>query len=203
MAKIITIARGMGSGGRTIGKMLSEDMGIKYYDKDLIRLASDESGINEKFFGAVDEKLKGSFLRRGGVYKGELIAPDQPDFTSDRNLFNFSAKIIKQLADKEPAVIVGRCADYILAERSDVVKVFVYCDADTAVKNVVEMYGVTEKEAKKIIEKTDKQRSEYYKHYTGRDWTNAKNYNLCLDTSSMDYRKCVDIIQGYIKLLED
>ena len=97
MARIITIARGIGSGGRTVGKMLSEDMGIKYYDKELIKLASDESGINERFFGLVDEKLKGSFLRKGGVYKGELLDPDDHDFTSDRNLFNYQAKIIEVL----------------------------------------------------------------------------------------------------------
>lgn len=202
MARIITIARGMGSGGRSIGKMLSEDLGIKYYDKDLIRLASDESGINERFFGLVDEKLKGSFLRRGGVYKGDILKPDHPDYTSDKNLFNISAKVIKKLADKEPAVIVGRCADYILRDRKDVIRVFVYSDTETAVKNVVDMYGVSEKEAKRIVEKTDKERSEYYLHYTGREWTNAKNYNLCLDTSSMDYEKCVDIIKGYIDLFE-
>ena len=175
MARIITIARGIGSGGRTVGKMLSEDMGIKYYDKELIKLASDESGINERFFGLVDEKLKGSFLR----------------------------KIIKQLADREPAVIVGRCADYILRDRKDVLKVFIYSDMETAVKNIVDLYGVSVKEAVKIIEKTDKERSDYYRHYTGRDWTNAKNYNLCLDTSDMSYDKCVDIIKGYIKLLEE
>lgn len=202
MARIITIARGLGSGGRTIGKMLSEDLDIKYYDKDLIKLASDESGINERFFGLVDEKLKGSFLRRGGVYKGDLLQPEHPDFTSDKNLFNFSAKVITELADKEPAVIVGRCADFILRDRADVIKVFVHCDIETAVKNVVDMYGITEKEAKKLIEKTDKERSEYYRHYTGREWTNAMNYNLCLDTSCMDYEKCVDIVKGYIQLCE-
>lgn len=202
MAQIITIAREMGSGGRTIGKMLSEDLGIKYYDKDLIKLASEDSGINERFFGLVDEKLKGSFLRKGGVYKGELISPDHRDFTSDQNLFNFQAKIIKQLADKEPAVIVGRCADFILSDKRDVVKVFVYSNMETAVKNVVDMYGVSEKEAQKIIERTDKERSEYYRHYTGRDWTNAKNYNICLDTSNMDYTKCIEIIKSYLKLLE-
>ncbi len=202
MVRIITIARGMGSGGRAIGKMLSEDLNIKYYDKDLIKLASEKSGINERFFGLVDEKLKGSFIRRGGVYKGDLLSPDDPDFTSDQNLFNFSASVINELAEKEPAVIVGRCADYILKDRDDVIKVFIYSNMDTAVKNVVDMYGISEKEAKKIIEKTDKERSEYYHHYTGRDWTNAKNYNICLDTSSMDYEKCVDIIKGYIKLFE-
>ena len=149
------------------------------------------------------KKLKGSFLRKGGVYKGELLDPDDHDFTSDRNLFNYQAKIIKQLADREPAVIVGRCADYILRDRKDVLKVFIYSDMETAVKNIVDLYGVSVKEAVKIIEKTDKERSDYYRHYTGRDWTNAKNYNLCLDTSDMSYDKCVDIIKGYIKLLEE
>lgn len=202
MAKTITIARGFGSGGRTIGKMLSEDLGIKYYDKDLIRLASEESGINERFFGLVDEKLKGSFLRKGGVYKGDLISPDSSEFTSDQNLFNYQAKIIKQLADKEPAIIVGRCADYILRERDDVIKVFIYSDMETAIKNVVDMYGVSEREAKKMIEKTDKERSEYFKHYTGLDWENAKNYNLCLDTSRLSYDECVEIIKGYINIID-
>lgn len=202
MAKTITIARGFGSGGRTIGKMLSEDLGMKYYDKDLIRLASEESGINERFFGLVDEKLKGSFLRKGGIYKGELISPDSPDFTSDQNLFNYQAKIIKQLADKEPAIIVGRCADYILRERDDVIRVFIHCDMATAIKNVVEMYGISEKEAQRIIIKTDKERSEYFKHYTGLDWENAQNYNLCLDTSRLSYDECVEIIKGYISIID-
>ncbi len=202
MAKTITIARGFGSGGRTIGKMLSEDLGMKYYDKDLIRLASEESGINERFFGRVDEKLKGSFLRKGGVYKGDLISPDSPEFTSNQNLFNYQAKIIKQLADKEPAIIVGRCADYILRDRDDVIRVFIYCDMPTAIKNVVDMYGISEKEAQRIIIKTDKERSEYFKHYTGMDWENARNYNLCLDTSRLSYDECVEIIKGYISIID-
>ena len=201
MAQIITIARGMGSGGRTIGKMLSEELGIKYYDKDLIRLASEESGINEAFFGRVDEKIKTSFIKRGGVYKGGVIDPSSKEFTSDRNLFNFHAKIIKQLADKEPAVIVGRCADFILKDREDVIRLFIYCDEKTAVKNVIEAYGISEKEAGKLIEKTDKDRSSYYKYYTGRDWQNAMNYNICLDTSRLDYATCVKIIRGYIDII--
>lgn len=202
MARIITIARGFGSGGRTIGKMLSEDLGIKYYDKDLIRLASEDSGINERFFGLVDEKLKGSFLRKGGIYKGELISPNSPDFTSDQNLFNYQAKIIKQLADKEPAVIVGRCADYILRDREDVIRVFICSDMPTAIRNVVNMYGISEKEAEKVIIKTDKERSEYYRFYTGLDWENAKNYNICLDTSKLSYDKCVEMIKGFINVID-
>lgn len=201
MAQIITIARGMGSGGRTIGKMLSETLGIKYYDKDLIKLASEDSGISEAFFGRVDEKLKSSFIKRGGVYKGGVLDPSSKEFTSDQNLFNFQAKIIKELADREPAVIVGRCADYILRDREDVIKLFIYCDLDTAVKNVIDAYGGDEKDAKKLIEKTDKIRSEYYNHYTGRDWKNAMNYNICLDTSRLSYETCVKIIKGYINIV--
>lgn len=201
MAQIITIARGMGSGGRTIGKMLSEELGIKYYDKDLIKLASEESGISEAFFGRVDEKIKTSFIKRGGVYKGGVIDPSSKEFTSDRNLFNFQAKIIKQLAEKEPAVIVGRCADYILKEREDVIRLFIYCDEKTAVKNVIDAYGISEKDALKLIEKTDKDRSFYYKYYTGRNWQNAMNYNICLDTSRLDYATCVKIIKGYIDIV--
>ncbi|MBR4554336.1 MAG: cytidylate kinase-like family protein [Ruminococcus sp.] len=202
MARIITIARGMGSGGRTIGKMLSEELGIKYYDKDLIRLASEDSGINEAFFGRVDEKLKTSFIKRGGVYKGGVIDPSSKDFTSDRNLFNFQAKIIKELADKEPAVIVGRCADFILSDRSDVIKLFICSDEATAVRNVMEAYGWDEKEARKLVEKTNKDRSQYYKYYTGRDWLNATNYNICLDTSRLDFAVCVKIIKAYIDIID-
>lgn len=192
----------MGSGGRTIGKMLSEQLGVKYYDKELIKLASEDSGINEAFFGRVDEKLKTSFIRKNGVYKGGLIDPASKDFTSDANLFNFQAKIIKELADKEPAVIVGRCADFVLKDFDDVIRLFIYCDEQTAVRNVIEAYGGNEKDAAKLIEKTDKERSAYYKHYTGRDWENARNYNICLDTSHMDYQTCVDIIKGYVSIID-
>ncbi len=202
MARIITIARGMGSGGRTIGKMLSEQLGVKYYDKELIKLASEDSGINEAFFGRVDEKLKTSFIRKNGVYKGGLIDPSSKDFTSDANLFNFQAKIIKELADKEPAVIVGRCADFVLSGRKDVIKLFIYCDEQTAIRNVIDAYGGSEKDASKLIERTNKDRCAYYKHYTGRNWEDARNYNICLDTSSMDYQTCVDIIKGYISIVD-
>lgn len=192
----------MGSGGRTIGKMLSEQLGFKYYDKELIRLASEDSGINEAFFGRVDEKLKTSFIRKNGVYKGGLIDPSSKDFTSDANLFNFQAKIIKELAEKEPAVIVGRCADFVLRQRDDVIRVFIYCDEKTAIRNVIEAYGGNEKDAAKLVEKTNKDRCAYYKHYTGRLWEDARNYNICLDTSSMDYQTCVDIIKGYISIID-
>ena len=187
MGRIITIARGMGSGGKTIGKMLAKELDIPYYDKEIIRMASDESGINEKLFGRVDEKIKNTIFNREEIYDGELLEPDHKDFTSDRNLFNYTAKII---------------TDIVLKGRKDVVKLFIYSDTETAIKNVYDRYGLDGKDAMKLIEKKDKERSEYYRHYTGRDWTDARNYNLCLDTSSMSYDKCVEIVKAYMAVLD-
>lgn len=203
MGRIITIARRMGSGGKTIGKMLAKELDIPYYDKEIIRMASDESGINEKLFGRVDEKIKNTIFNREEIYDGELLEPDHKDFTSDRNLFNYTAKIITDIADSgKSAVIVGRCADFVLKDRKDVVKLFIYSDTETAIKNVFDRYGLDGKDAMKLIEKKDKERSEYYRHYTGRDWTDARNYNLCLDTSSMSYDKCVEIVKAYMAVLD-
>ena len=203
MGRIITIARGMGSDGKTIGKMLAKELDIPYYDKEIIRMASDESGINEKLFGRVDEKIKNTIFNHEEIYDGELLEPDHKDFTSDRNLFNYTAKIITDIADSgKSAVIVGRCADFVLKGRKDVVKLFIYSDTETAIKNVYDRYGLDGKDAMKLIEKKDKERSEYYRHYTGRDWTDARNYNLCLDTSSMSYDKCVEIVKAYMAVLD-
>lgn len=199
---VITVAREYGSGGKTIAKMLSERLNIPYYDKDLLRLASEESGINERFFHQVDERIKGLVFRRG-AYKGKVIPPDSADFVSDDNLFNFQAKIIRELAEKEPCVIVGRCADYILKDAPHVLKVFVYADKAASLKNVRELYGISEKEGERLIEKTNRAREEYYKHYTGRDWESAKNYDLCLNTSRLGFAKCVEIINSYISALTD
>ena len=111
---VITIARGYGSGGRQIGKLLAERLNIKYYDKELIKLASEKSGINEELFGNADEKAKNGIFSRPKVYNGELIPPSKKAFTSDENLFNFQAETIRELASKESCVIVGRCADFVL-----------------------------------------------------------------------------------------
>lgn len=199
---VIAITRGFGSGGRTVGKMLSNELDIPYYDNEIIKLASEESGINEKLFGQVDEKLKNSLFKlgRSGVYKGKLIPPDSSEFVSDDNLFNYQAEIIKTLADKGPCIIVGRCADFVLGDRKDVVKLFVFADQSNCVRNVVEMYGVSEKEAGKMIAVTDKRRSEYYKYYTGQDWDNARNYDLCLNSADLGYDKCVRVVKDYIKI---
>ncbi len=199
---VITIARGYGSGGRTIGKLLSEQLGIPYYDRDLLRLASDDSGINQALFAKADEKLKKSLLFKiaSNVYKGELIPPDSDDFVSNDNLFNYQAKIIKELANTESCIIIGRCADFILKDYPNVVRVFVHAPLTDCITTLKEMTGKPERDLEKQIASIDKHRAEYYKYYTGRDWEDAKNYDLCLNSSNLGFQKCVDIVKSYLNI---
>ncbi len=199
---VITIARGYGSGGRTIGKMLSEELGIPYYDRDLLRLASDDSGINEQLFAKADEKLKKSLLFKiaRNIYKGELIPPDNDDFVSNDNLFNYQAKIIKELADTETCIIIGRCADFILKDHPNVVRLFVHAPLQDCINTLVDMTGKSEKEVEKQILEIDKHRADYYKYYTGREWENAKHYDLCLNSSKLGFHKCVEIVKSYLDI---
>lgn len=200
---VITIARGFGSGGRTIGKLLAQKLDIDYYNDDLIKLASEESGINIELFGKADERVKTNLFKRYKRSYGEwTIPPDSDMFVSDDNLFNYQAKIIKSLADKSSCVIIGRCADYILRDRKDVARILVYADKPTCLKHVTELYGMLPAEAEKKIETLDKARANYYKYYTGGDWSDVKNYDLCLNTSGISFEKAVDIICDYLKQME-
>ncbi len=199
---VITIARGYGSGGRTIGKMLSEELGIPYYDRDLLRFASDDSGINEELFAKADEKLKKSSLFKiaRNIYKGELIPPDSDDFISNDNLFNYQAKIIRELAETETCIIIGRCADFILKDHPNVVRLFVHAPLEDCINTLKEMTGKSEKELEKQILAIDKHRAEYYNYYTGREWENAKHYDLCLNSSKLGFDKCVEIVKSYLDI---
>ena len=125
---VITIARQYGSGGRTIGEMLAKKLNVHYYDKELMKLASDDSGINEALFVNADEKVKNTSLFHIAKkeYHGELIPPESDDFTSTDNLFNYQAKIIRDLAKEESCVIIGRCADYVLKDYPNVLSVFIH-----------------------------------------------------------------------------
>ncbi len=197
---VITIARQYGSGGKTVGEMLAEDLGIHYYDKELMKLASDDSGINEALFVKADEKLKSSLLFRvaKNVYQGELIPPESDDFTSNDNLFNYQAKIIKELAKQESCVIIGRCADFVLRDYDNVLSVFVHAPEDFCLEQAAKKHSMSTRELEKYIARTDKHRAEYYKYHTGREWTDARNYDLCLDSSKLGFERCVEEIKAYI-----
>ena len=173
---VITIARGFGSGGRTIGRMLAERLDINYYDGELIRLASEESGINVELFGKADEHVKTNLFKRyNRSYGYKLIPPDSSEFSSDDNLFNYQAKIIKGLAEKGNSIIVGRCADHVLRDVPNVLRVFIHAPMDFCIKQVTDMYSVTEREAIRQIERIDRARSTYYRYYTGNDLRKKRN----------------------------
>ncbi|MBO5346606.1 MAG: cytidylate kinase-like family protein [Lachnospiraceae bacterium] len=199
---VITIARQYGSGGRLIGKMLSEELGIPYYDRQLLQLASDDSGINEKLFAGADEKVKATALFRIAkkVYNGELIPPDKDDFVSNDNLFNYQAKIIKELAEEDSCVIIGRCADFVLKDYPNVISVFIHADEDKCAERIGEIRRMESKELRKHMADVDKRRGTYYKYYTGKEWSDARNYDICLDSGKLGYRGCVEAIKQQIKL---
>lgn len=198
---VITIARQYGSGGKTIGQMVADELGIPFYNRDILRMASDDSGINENLFIEADEKLKGTTLFRisKSVYEGELIPPESDDFVSNRNLFNYQAKVIKKLAETESCVIVGRCADFILRNYPNVMSVFVHADSEFCLARAMERNSMTIREMEKYISKTDKYRGEYYRHYTGQDWWDARHYDLCIDSGKLGFEKCKNEILSYRK----
>lgn len=199
---VITIARQYGSGGRTIGNMLADKLGIHFYDKELMKLASDESGINEALFVNADEKVKSTSLFKiaHNAYHGELFSPESDDFVSTQNLFNYQAKIIKGLAESESCVIVGRCADFILRDYENVLSVFIHAPHEYCMEQAAKKHSMPSKELERFILKTDKHRADYYKYYTNREWTDARNYDLCLDSSKLGYDRCVEEIISYINV---
>ena len=202
---VITIARQYGSGGKTVGQMLAKDLGIDCYDREILRMASDDSGLNLQMFGNPDERRRNTFLTRAikKVYKGEVIPPDSDDFASSDNLFNYQAKILKELAEQESYVVIGRCADFILRDNPNVVSVFVHADEKFCLDRAMERNSMTEKEMKKYIEKTDKFRGDFYRYHTGHEWADARNYDLCLNSGKLGFQKCVEEIKAYIKIRFD
>ena len=198
---VITIARGYGSGGRTVGKMLAKELDIPFYDRELFYLASEDSGINLSLFGESDEKIKkGIFSPSTHKYTGELIPPESSDFVSDENLFNYQAKIIRELAESRSCVIVGRCADYVLRDFENLVDVLVWAPPETCVQNIVEIEGLSEKDAERKIKKIDKHRSDYYRYYTGHDWNDVRNYSLCINSGRIGFQKTAQAIRQFAEL---
>ena len=197
--RVITIARSYGSGGRKMGKLLAKELGFEYYDREILRIASDESGISEELFDQVDEIKKMPLFRIArDVYTGEVIPPDSDDFISNENLFRYQAKIIRELAATHNCVIVGRCANFILRGRENVLNVFVTAPVVDCVRRVMEADGLNLEEAEKKIKKVDKRRADYFKYFTGREWHDAALYDLCLNTGHMSEQKCVDIVRSYM-----
>ena len=198
---VIALTRTCGSGGTTISKMLADDYGIDMYDRKLLRLASEDSGINEALFANADELTRNSLLYRVSkkLYHGELIPPESNNFTSDQNLFNYQAKVLKELAERESYICVGRACDYILKDFPNVLKVFVYAPTQICIENEMKRQGIERKAAEKYVNSNNKFRREYYKYHTGRIWEDPYNYDLCLNTGDLTHDQAVAVIKAYVK----
>ncbi len=200
----ITIARQYGSGGRTVGKLLADRLGIPFYNKDLTRMAAEESGISEELFLKADENVSGknpiSLKISKSIYKGGLLSPKDDKFTSRENLFNYQAAVIQKLAENESSIIIGRAANYVLKDYDNVVRVFVHAPMDFLMENAAKNQPLHGKELEQYIRKTDQQKADYYRYYTGGSWDSALNYDLCLDSKVLGYDKCVEEIIAYTKV---
>ena len=196
--KIITISREFGSGGRTVGRMVAERLGIPFYDKELVDQIALESGFAPKFVEEHGEHSPGSslfsyaFAPQGvpGVMNGLSTA----DF-----LWNIQCSVILQIADKGPCVIVGRNADYILKDRPDALHAFVFADVAYRAERIVRRYGESDKSPEQRLNEKDKRRRVNYQHYTGRTWGQSQNYDISLDTGVLGIEQCVDILCGIVE----
>ena len=199
---IITIARGFGSGGKYIGQKVGELLDIPCYEREILTMASEKSGINEAVFAEIDEKLRGSRIRNAlrAMPCERTIYPQDKEFVSDNNLFQIQSEIIKALADEESCVIIGKCADYVLQNRPNVLSIYVDAPREYCVYHIMQKMSVSEKEANKLIEKTDKYRADYYRYYTkGGNWVNPTNYHLFLNSDKLGRNNCADIIANIIR----
>ena len=199
---VITVARGFGSGGKEIAQMLAEELGINCYENRILTLASQLSGIDEQIFTEVNEKVRSGFL--SGLLKG-LPQRKRPkvegEFVSDDRLFEFQKQIIKQLAETESCIIVGKCADWILKDYDNVVSIYIEAPREYCRPRIMEKMGVSAEIADRSISNTDKYRAEYYKHYTGGNyWTNPVNYDLTLNSARVGEKRCVELIKQYLHL---
>ena len=200
---IVTIAREYGSGGRECGKKLAELTGYKFYDKDLITLAAQKSGMSTDALNSVDEKAASSLLYTlalgSSIYNSGMGSVNLP--INDK-LFVVQSQIIKDIANSgEGAIIVGRCADYVLSERDNVVKIYITSDFDTRVNTVMKRHDLTQSQARDLIIKTDKRRSNYYSYYTGEKWGKADKYDVVVSTARIGIDGAAGLIADYIKML--
>ena len=198
---VITIARSYGSGGRMIGRTLADQMNVPYYDRNLIYLASDKSGMDSRIFSEHDESIKPTLIERIKNLSPDKIPPESRRFSSHENVFRYQQKMIRELADKSDCVIIGRCANYTLRESGNkLVRVFIWAPHDKWIENVMKKFSISRDEADKTIRDINKHRREYYKYYTGCDWESATNYDLCINTGQYDVKSAAALIERVAKV---
>ena len=185
--RIVTISREFGSGGRTIGKKVAEKLGIPCYDSELIQKIAEESGFAENYVKEAGEYASGGFL--SSMLANRAFGPTNEDI-----LWETQCRVIMELAEKGPCVIVGRCADYLLQNKADYLKVFIHADMAFRAKRIVEVYGEREQSPEQRLRDKDKRRAAYHRFYTDMKWGDARNYHIALDSGVLGIEKCADMI---------
>lgn len=185
--RVITISREFGSGGRTIGKKVAEKLGIPCYDAEIIQEMVKETGFAPDYVKEAGEYAPGSFL--SAAFSNRMLVPTNEDI-----LWEHQYKVITKLAEKGPCVIVGRCADYILQDKADCLKVFIHMDMKTRAERIVNVYGEREQSPQERLRDKDKRRAAYYRFYTNLKWGHAQNYHLCLDSGKLGIETCAEIL---------
>ncbi len=197
---IITIERQYGSGGKTVGKMLAKKLNIPFYNREIVTMASEESGINPVYFS--DERLKPNLIERLRNRGSDtaVLNDSRESYLTDNALFQHQTKVIRRLADEGPCVIVGRCADFVLKGRKDVVRVFVHADDDFCLEQAMLVNSLSASAVKKKIAEVDEYHAKYYKYHTGKDWYDARNYDLSLNSGVLGFEGTMNEILNYMEL---
>ncbi len=204
MKTVITIGRQFGSGGREIGEKLSKAYGISYYDRELLARAAKESGFCEEILQNHDERPTNSFLYNLVIdtYSFGYNSSSFVDMPISQKVFLAQFDTIKKVAEEGPCVIVGRCADYALEGRDNVINLFIYADEDFKIKRVMDIYDLDESKARDMINKKDKQRQSYYNYYTNRKWGKADTYDLCINSAVLGIDGSVKLIKQFVEDFE-
>lgn len=196
----VCIGRQVGSGGRLIGEKLAGRLGIAFFDKELISIASKESGLGKSFFEQADEKsrpgLRGGWFFWPGSF-GNEIYPE--NYLSNETLFQIQSDVIRDLASRQSCLFVGRCADYVLARYTRCVNIFICADREDRLKRIRERQELTENKAQELIDKMDKQRASYYNYFSGKVWGAADSYHLCINSSVLGIEGTVGLIRSFVE----
>lgn len=196
MKKIITISREFGSGGRSIGKAVAENLGYEYYDKELIEKIAKESGLSSDYIEKSGEHAPGT-----NIFSYAFVGRNRRGESVEDYLWNKQREIILDLAEKGNCVIVGRCADYILRKRADCLNVFIHSSMEKRAHRIVDLYGETDQKPEKRLKEKDRTRKLNYKYYTDREWGMSQNYHLSLDSGELGLARCEEIISALAKEL--
>ena len=189
--RIITISREFGSGGRTVGKQAAQKLSIPCYDQELIEKIAEESGFAPAYI-----KEQGEYVVRAGWLSNALAGRFSNGLTTQDQLWLLQRKVILELAEKGPCVIVGRCADYILREEANCLTAFIHAEMEKRAQRIVQVYGEREESPEKRLRDKDKRRAAYYQMYTDMAWGDARHYHVALDSGALGIEKCVSILTG-------